>query len=301
MPGFRCPRPSDRRPFHALRPRPAFMLAAFAVAIAASWAVRFDVAFAQHSPTLQTGGSAYPAGDEVSISGQGFAPHESVTLAVTHEDGTAEPGMRHEPTVVTADNSGLLSATWAISAGDIVSRQFVVSAIGAVSGVVRSNVFLRRPAVATDSNWYAAGSTATIAGRDFTAGEMVTVRVVHADGAAEPGMGHEPSMAMAGPGGTFQLAWSPRAADLAGPRFIVTAAGSNSGEVAPATFWRIAAMSTDKADYQPGETVVITGRGFAPHELVTVRVTHADGRTDGNGHEPFYATADRAGSVTATW
>src|SRR5580765_2130199 len=162
MPGFRCPRPSDRRPFLALSARPAFMLAALAVAIASGWAARFDVAFAQSSPTLQTDGTAYPAGDEVSISGQGFAPHESVTLAVTHDDGTAEPGMGHESTAVTADSSGSLSATWAINAGDIVSRRFVVSASGAVSGVARSNVFLRRPAVATDSSWYVAGSTATI-------------------------------------------------------------------------------------------------------------------------------------------
>ena len=301
MPGSRSSRPSDRRTFHALSARPAFVLVALAVAIAFGLSARYDIAFAQYSPTLQTDGTAYPAGDEIGISGQGFAPREAVTLTVTHEDGTAEPGMGHEPAAVTADDSGLLSATWAINAGDTVSRRFVVSAVGAVSGVSRSNVFMRTPAVATDSSWYVAGSVATITGRDFAAGETVTVRVIHADGTAEPGMGHESSVAMVGPDGTFQTSWTPRAADLAGPKFIVTAAGSMSGEVAPATFWRIAGMRTDKADYQPGETVVITGRGFAPDEPVKVLVTHADGRTDGNGHEPFYATADGAGNVTATW
>ena len=118
------------------------MLAALAVVIACSWVARFDVALAQYTPTLQTAGVAYAAGDEVSISGHGFAPHESVTLVVTHEDGTAEPGMGHEAWVVNADESGLLSATWAINAGDTVSRRFVVSAVGAASGAAHSKVFL---------------------------------------------------------------------------------------------------------------------------------------------------------------
>ncbi|MEQ1912480.1 MAG: hypothetical protein ABMA15_26910, partial [Vicinamibacterales bacterium] len=277
------------------------VLTALALVIAVSWAARFEVALAQYSPTLQTDGTAYAAGDEVAISGQGFAPHESVTLAVTHEDGTAEPGMGHESAVVTADESGLLSATWTINAGDIASRRFVVSAVGAVSGAARSNVFLRTPAVSTDSSWYVAGGTVRIAGRDFAAGETVTVRVLHADGAAEPGMGHEASTGVVRPDGTFQTSWIPSATDVAGPAFIVTAAGSASGAVAPAAFWRIAGVATDKSDYFPGETVGISGRGFAPNELVKMLVTHADGRTDGNGHEPFFATADGAGKITATW
>src|SRR5262249_49502188 len=155
------------------------------------FAARFDVTFAQYSPTLQTDATTYAAGDEIGIRGQGFAPHEPVTLAVTHEDGTAEPGMGHESEVVTADESGSLTVTWAITAADTVSRRFVVHAVGAVSGAAHSNVFQRTPVVTTDKDWYVAGEVAPITGRDFIAGETVTVRVIHADGTDEPGMAHE--------------------------------------------------------------------------------------------------------------
>jgi hypothetical protein len=99
-----------------------------------------DVAFAQYMPSVQTDHAAYAAGDEVAITGQGFAPHESVTLTATHEDGTAEPGMGHEPWAVTADGAGNVSATWAIDAGDTVGRRFVINAVGAGSGASHSQV-----------------------------------------------------------------------------------------------------------------------------------------------------------------
>ena len=60
-------------------------------------------------------------------------------------------------------------------------------------------------------------------------------------------------------------------------------------------------VQTDKADYQPGETVIITGSGFGGEE-VRLQVTHADGTPDGGaGHEPWSVFADGDGSFTATW
>ena len=298
-PRFRSP--SGRRLVHAVPAAITSIVAALAVVTTFGWVMRYDVALAQNSPSVQTDQAAYAAGDEISISGQGFAAGESVTLAVTHEDGTAEPGMGHEAWAITADEGGRVSATWTINADDGAGRRFVVVAVGATSGPAPFSGFLRRPAVATDSSWYIAGDTVTITGRDFAAGETATVQVIHTDGTAEADMGHESFAATVGPHGTFQATWTVRGTDLAGPQLAVTTAGSLSGEVEPAAFLRIAGLATDKPDYQPGEIVVISGRGFAPGEPVKLQVTHADGRTDGNGHEPFDATADETGSVTATW
>src|SRR4051812_2003929 len=60
---------------------------------------------ADYAPTVQTDRLAYAAGDEVAIAGQGFAPGETVTLSAVHADGTAEPGLGHEPWTATADPS----------------------------------------------------------------------------------------------------------------------------------------------------------------------------------------------------
>jgi VCBS repeat-containing protein len=74
-----------------------------------------------------------------------------------------------------------------------------------------------------------------------------------------------------------------------------------------------ATIKTDKSDYAPGETAVITGTGFQPYERVTLQVIHIEGIaedvvdhyehivTAGEGHEPWTVTADENGSVNSTW
>lgn len=62
-----------------------------------------------------------------------------------------------------------------------------------------------------------------------------------------------------------------------------------------------ATIRTDKFDYQPGETAIITGTGFAPGENVVLQVVHANGLSDGDGHEPFISLADGDGNVDTQW
>jgi hypothetical protein len=62
-----------------------------------------------------------------------------------------------------------------------------------------------------------------------------------------------------------------------------------------------ATIQTDKFDYQPGETAIIAGTGFAPGENVTLQVLHANGLVDGDGHEPFTVLADGSGNIDAQW
>ena len=61
-------------------------------------------------------------------------------------------------------------------------------------------------------------------------------------------------------------------------------------------------IRTDKADYGPGETALITGSGFAPSETVTLQVTHTSPvATPGAGNDPWPVTADPTGHFTSTW
>src|SRR5262245_1691203 len=133
------------------------------------------------------------------------------------------------------------------------------------------------PSVSIDHAAYVAGEMVTIAGRDFATSEIVTVQVTHADGTAEPGMGHEPATRTVGADGTFQVTWVVNGVDLSGPQLTVNVAGDVSGVTAPVPFARTAAVSTDKGDYQPGDTAFISASGFAPNEPVALQVVHANG------------------------
>lgn len=258
-------------------------------------------ALADYAPTLQTDRAAYAAGDLVTIAGQGFAPGETVWLSAVHADGAAEPGMGHEPWTATADPAGHIDASWTINAADAFGRQFVVRAAGGVSGGTVSPAFLRAPRVAASIDTVVAGEPITITGHDFAAGETVRVQVTHADGTAEPAMAHEPSVATVRDDGSFALAWSPMPGDLMGAALLVHASGDVFGSVGSASLRRIASVVTDKNDYQPTETAIIRGRGFAPGEVVAVSVRHLNTATDGNGHAPFFVNANADGAFTTSW
>ncbi|NEQ77023.1 MAG: Cna B-type domain-containing protein, partial [Okeania sp. SIO2C9] len=64
-------------------------------------------------------------------------------------------------------------------------------------------------------------------------------------------------------------------------------------------------VSTDKEDYAPGETAVITGSGYTPNSEVIVEITDDpdDPGDDGDVdvYEPIKATVDEFGEFTAEW
>src|SRR5262249_39952160 len=62
-----------------------------------------------------------------------------------------------------------------------------------------------------------------------------------------------------------------------------------------------ATLVTDKDDYRPGSTAIITGDGFQANETVQLQVLHADGTpSTGEAHEPWQVTATNGHFVT-TW
>src|SRR5262245_35791504 len=99
--------------------------------------------------------------------------------------------------------------------------------VATYSGTVRTAA--GTAAVTVDPSAHVAGEPVTITGHDFVAGESVTVQVTHADGTAEPGMGHAPSTLTVSPDGTFQTSWTSSAEDLLGTHFVVVVSGDVSG------------------------------------------------------------------------
>ena len=129
----------------------------------------------------------------------------------------------------------------------------------------------------------------------------MTLQVTHAGSGAETDMGHEEWTTTAGSFGTIAAVWSIDAGDVSGDAFIVAATGDASGAGAPAFVKRTGFVQTDKTDYQPGDTVLITGGGFGPNEDLILQVVHANGDVDGNGHAPFVTMSDPDGRISTTW
>ncbi len=64
-----------------------------------------------------------------------------------------------------------------------------------------------------------------------------------------------------------------------------------------------ASVTTDKPDYQPGETVLISGNGFGSTDVVTVQVLHVGGTNDNNtspAHQPWQISAVN-GKFDTSW
>jgi hypothetical protein len=156
------------------------------------------------------------------------------------------------------------------------------------------------------------GSTIAISGTGFAAGEVVDLQVAHIDGTvnATPSQVHWTTVAdAAGAISTSLIATSAIVSDaqIGDSRFELTVTGETSHQAAFATFSGVnasatATVSTDRYDYAPGATAVISGSGFAPGETVALQVVHADGRpnTDAS-HTPWTVTADAAGNFQTTW
>jgi hypothetical protein len=77
-------------------------------------------------------------------------------------------------------------------------------------------------------------------------------------------------------------------------------------EKLPVQFFGLnATITTDRQDYRPGATAVITGTGFLPGETVRLRVVHVGPTpaefTPHQGHDPWDVTADASGNVASSW
>ena len=79
--------------------------------------------------TVRTNKAHYSPGDTAKITGENFGPNETVTLQVTHTDGTPNTGAGHEPWTATTDGSGLFITTWYVDPDDSLDSTFLLTAV----------------------------------------------------------------------------------------------------------------------------------------------------------------------------
>ena len=188
-------------------------------------------------------------------------------------------------------------------ARQIGRRAFLGIGLFAVACAVWSGGLLaRRQAVeiTTKKTNLLVGETLVISGVGFQPNEVVTLRVTHADGSIEASGAHGAFTAGTDADGAFSSSWL-LGEDINGNAFLLTASGSVTGTVPSVPFNRFATVHTDKYDYAPGDTAIISGAGFRPNEVVEVLVEHTNGQNTGNGHQPFNVRAGADGSLSTTW
>src|SRR5438093_4690714 len=118
------------------------------------------------------------------------------------------------------------------------------------------------PAIRTDRQSYLAGETITISGSGFSPWESVMLKIKHADGTVEAGMGHEPWWVYAGADGTIHATWTLDAHDTAGVNLAIEAAGS-LGANAQTGFTRTGSLTASR---RTADRTRITGHGLTPEE-----------------------------------
>jgi len=94
------------------------------------------------SAQVTTDTTDYFPGSTVTITGSGFAARESVTVQVTHADGTPTGGQGHDPWKVKANNAGGFTTYWVVSFDDNVGETLLVTATGKSSGLIATTTFV---------------------------------------------------------------------------------------------------------------------------------------------------------------
>jgi len=142
-------------------------------------------------------------------------------------------------------------------------------------------------AVDTDQSHYVLSAPVRISGSGYASFFEATLRIFRPDGAFD----EVPVTTDAA--GDFDHSYLP----IVNGRFAVHVLGPGGLRLAEAAFTSGAVVLTDKEDYQPFETVVITGTGWQPGETVEL-VLQED--ADFHGDRTLYAVADAGGNIVNT-
>ena len=102
----------------------------------------------------------------------------------------------------------------------------------------------------SDQSDYPPGSTATLTGAGFTADELITLQVLHADGTPSTGADHQPWTVVADGNGGFVTTWHVCEDDCIGKTLIATAVGASG-----------ASASVQFTDASGTGVVTVTGIG----------------------------------------
>ncbi len=133
------------------------------------------------------------------------------------------------------------------------------------------------PIIYTDKPNYQPGETAVITGSGFWPNEVVTLQIIHIDGTAEGGEGHEPWNVTADAFGNFTSTWFVDPDDSAGSMFRLTATGTSSGLAAETIFTDGSANLDTCANGPTNSPVQCTGENWENGNLNSSKSHYFEG------------------------
>ncbi|MEG9246531.1 choice-of-anchor G family protein [Arthrobacter sp. Soc17.1.1.1] len=229
------------------------------------------------------------SGENLPVTGGGFAPKETVTVSIPGVGGGDPIEVE-----VEADEDGAIDVGITVPGG-YPAGPVDVTVVGDVSKtpVVEEIAVVHQPSITLDPSTVVAGSSTTVTGTGFAAGETVTVSIPGMNGGAPISVS-----TTADADGTIEVALPVPAGYPAGT-LTVTALGEVSDEEATAglSVTYDTAISLTENEVTAGDDVTVTGTGFAPGETVTVSIP---GTSEGDERISVTVTAAPDGTIRAT-
>ncbi len=230
-----------------------------------------SAAYVVTAPTLTLSATTGQAGSSLTAVGHDFAAGEVVRVSF---NGVVVAQ-------ATADSSGTFSAPFSVPAG--ASGSVPVTATGVSSLITASAAFTRTGVTVTANvTSIAAGSTLTLTGKGFVAGEAIQISIP----------GHALLDVRATAQGTFSTPLTLSASQPAGA-LPITASGltSHLSGVVTVTVTAAAKITLSTGSIAAGGAFTVTGSGFGANEAVTLSVANALAKQ---------VTANSQGSFTAS-
>ncbi len=236
-------------------------------------------------PTVVTDQTGYAPGTTANISGVGWVAGETVDLQVVDVTTSLIQASWNTP----ADSNGDISSAWTVP--NLVGDQLQLTATGETSGLTGQTTFTDGPNLATDQAAYAPGSTASVKGAGWQAGETVNLQLVNVTTRTT-----EDTWSVAA-NSSGAVSTTVTAGDWVGDTLQVTATGATSGWTAAATFLGGSTIAVKPTDDPPGSTASIAGAGWQAGETVELQVFNV---TTGINETSWTVQANSGGSVFTT-
>ena len=222
------------------------------------------------APTVSSGESSYAPGATVQLTGANWAPGSAVHVVVDDDQSDQWTHVAD----LTADSAGAISDSFSLPPA--LTGNFTVTATADPDRSATASfrvALVGSPTLASDMSSYSPGATVQLTGANWTPGSAV--HIVVDDDKSDP-WSHTADV-VAGLDGAIGVSLSLPPGLAA--TFTATASGM-LGQSATASF-SVAqpTISADKDDYQPGDTVVLTGAGWQSGESVHIVVDDVEGQS----------------------
>ncbi|AJT41231.1 choice-of-anchor G family protein [Psychromicrobium lacuslunae] len=246
------------------------------------------------SPSISAAPPSVPQGGTTQISGTNFAAGENVTLTLP----AADPASAVTVTA-TADSAGNFTVPLTVPMNHPVGASFPVNAVGDQGANTATTIGVTKgdwnPAVSANPSDVPQGSSTTISGTGFAAGEKVTITLPAKDGVGPVTV----SDVVVAPDGTFSASL-PVPANYPQGTSTVSVLGTISDTPATVDLNVVpggaATLSANPGSVPQGGSTVVTGTNYGPGEQVVVSIPAAAPAAASS----VTVTADSAGQFTVT-